>query len=326
MKQAQFEQAHDGEWEVLERTLTALESGRAEDVRQRLPDFAADYRRLVRHHALAVERGYSLGLVERLQALLRRSHHQLYRRRARSAGRVLHFVWIGFPSALRTQARYFWIATLLFYVPALSMGLWSYNDPLAIHSVLPSEQVAMLEFMYDPDNAQVGRDADRLSSTDFEMLGFYVWNNTAIGFRSFASGLLFGLGSVFVTTFNGIVIGAAAGHVSGLGFHAVFWPFVAGHSAFELTAICISAGAGLMLGAALLVPGRLRRIDALRLAARRAVPLIVGAAMFFFAAALVEAFWSPSDAPVVLKFVVSAMLWSFVIAYLSLSGRGRHAA
>ena len=47
---------------------------------------------------------------------------------------------------------------------------------------------------------------------------------------------------------NGLVIGAAAGHLSGLGFYQTFWPFVAGHAAFELTAICISAAAGLMLG------------------------------------------------------------------------------
>lgn len=326
VKQATFEQTHGAEWDALEQTLLALESGKRKTVRERLPEFAADYRRLVRQHALAVDRKYSLGLIDRLQVLLQRCHDQLYRRRDRLASATVRFFAVGFPCALRANARFFWIATALFYLPALAMGLWCFHQPLAIYSVVSAEQVETLEYMYDPTTEQIGRDADRQASTDFEMLGFYVWNNTGIGFRSFAGGLLFGIGSAVVTLFNGIFIGAAAGHLSGLGYHQVFWPFVAGHSAFELTAICISAAAGLMLGAALLVPGRRRRVESLRHAAVQTVPLISGAAVLFFAAALVEAFWSPSDTTTSVKYAVSAGLWLFLIAYLTLAGRGRRAA
>ncbi len=326
MKQALFEQANASDWDALEKMLAAAESGKPDEARQQLPRFAEHYRRLVRQHALAVDRQYSLGLINRLQSLLQRSHDQLYRRHDRLALRIVRFVAFGFPSAVREHARYFWIATLLFYLPAIMMGFWSFNDSQAIHSVMSAEDISRLEYMYDPTNEQVGRDADRQSSTDFEMLGFYVWNNTGIGFRAFASGMLFGAGTVFITSYNGIVIGSVAGHLSGLGYTDTFWPFVSGHAAFELTAIGVSAGAGLMLGTALLMPGRRRRVEALRHAAGRAVPLITGAAMMFFAAALVEAFWSPSEMPDATKYTVAAILWVFVILYLTLSGRGRRAA
>ena len=266
---------------------------------------------------------YSAGLIERLQHLLQRCHHQLYRSPELLLSQLLDFIANGFPRALRRHAGYFWLASALFYLPALGMGLWCYHDPAAIYSVMDSTDVADMEYAYDPSNEHPGRGATRQSSTNFEMLGFYVMNNTGIGFRSFASGLAFGVGSAFITLYNGLTIGAVAGHLSGLGYNAVFWPFVVGHGAFELTAVCISAGAGLMLGGALLFPGRRRRVDALRDAALRAVPLVAGAAMFFFIAAFIEAFWSPSIAPPTVKFTVAALLWLGVALYLSLAGRGR---
>ena len=46
------------------------------------------------------------------------------------------------------------------------------------------------------------------------MFGFYVMNNVGIGFRSFAGGIFLGLGSALILVFNGLFIGAAAGHLT----------------------------------------------------------------------------------------------------------------
>ena len=45
------------------------------------------------------------------------------------------------------------------------------------------------------------------------MAGFYVWNNVGIAFRCFATGALFGLGSVFYLVYNGLVLGTIEGHL-----------------------------------------------------------------------------------------------------------------
>lgn len=326
MKQAAFEQAHAADWEALEETLERLESRDKRIPHSELSAFGARYRRLVRHHALAVERYYSIALTDRLQALLRRSYLQLYRNRELLPARILHFIGIGFPAAVRRHARLFWLAAALFYLPALLVGLWCYGQDDAIYSVLDPQQVAQLEYAYDPTTEHPGRGEARQSSTDIQMFGYYIANNTGIGFRAYASGLVFGIGSVFIILYNGLVIGASAGHLTGLGFGQTFWPFVCGHSAFELTAICISGAAGLLLGSALLFPSRRRRVDALRRAATASVPLITGAAMFFFIAAFIEAFWSSSMLPASIKYLVAAGLWAAVTAYLTLAGRGRDAA
>ena len=144
--------------------------------------------------------------------------------------------------------------------------------------------------MYDPANKRLGmREAD----DNVAMFGFYIWNNVRIGFQTFATGLAFGLGTLFYLVFNGVMIGAVAGYLTEIGYGDPFWSFVSGHSAMELTAIAISGAAGLRLGAALIAPGLRSRKAALVAAARPAVQLMYGAAAMFFAAAFIEAFWSP---------------------------------
>ena len=157
------------------------------------------------------------------------------------------------------------------------------------------------------------------------MFGFYVYNNTGIGFRTFAGGILAGLGTLFFLVFNGLVIGSIAGYLTELGYGETFWGFVIGHGAFELLAIVISGMAGLLLGKAIIAPGNRRRIEALRQNAGEAVILISGAAGMFFIAALLEAFWSPLAIPAAIKFAVGALLWLLASLYLFYTGRNRDA-
>ena len=154
------------------------------------------------------------------------------------------------------------------------------------------------------------------------MFGFYIKNNTGIGFQTFAGGLIFGAGTIFFLLYNGLVIGATAGHLTGLGYIDTFWGFVAGHSAPELTAIMLSGAAGLMLGWALIAPGNKSRLRALQDAGKTAVTIIYGAALLFFLAAFIEAFWSSMTwiAPSI-KYVVGISLWIMLWAYFLMAGK-----
>jgi uncharacterized membrane protein SpoIIM required for sporulation len=232
-----------------------------------------------------------------------------------------------FPATLRRHARIFWLATALVYLPYIVIGGLAYFNNDIIYSLMTPSEVANMEYMYDPGNPAPWRAEERASSTNFAMFGLYIYNNISIGFRTFATGMLAGIGTVLTLLFNGAVLGAVSGHLTQLGFIDTFWPFVAGHSAFELTAICISGAAGLLLGRSILSPGRQRRIDALMAAAQEAVVLITGAAAMLFIAAWIEASWSSSTSVAIpVKYLVAAMLWLFVTLYLTLAGRGRDAA
>ncbi|NBF02892.1 stage II sporulation protein M [Pseudomonas sp. Fl5BN2] len=324
MKQSLFESRHQPQWQHFEQQLEQLERGRAKNAD--CQTFVQDYRRLCQHLALAQERGYSSYLIDPLQQLALRGHQQLYRQRTAISANILGFILAGFPRLVRQEWRLVLIASLLFFGSLLGIGLLVYLFPELIYSVVSPQQVTEMQGMYDPAAGRLGRAAERASSEDWVMFGYYIMHNIGIAFQTFASGLLFGLGSVFFLFFNGLIIGAIAGHLTQIGFGQTFWPFVIGHGAFELTAIALSGAAGLKLGWALIAPGRLPRGEALLQAARISVQLIYGVIAFLLIAAFVEAYWSSMTWPAAwIKYSVGAALWSLVLAYLSLAGRESHA-
>lgn len=320
MKQERFVALHSREWDSLQSWLSALERQPKRTMRQEQAlDFPVSYRRLCHHLALARGRGYSHEVTDRLQRIVQQGHRVMYRPPAPRWHRVASFLIAGFPRLVRAQWRCMAAAAVLFYVPALITLVLMQVRPELAHTVFSSAQLADVEKMYDPANTHLGRS----SGTDMQMFGFYVMNNVSIAFRTFASGLFFGVGAIYVLGANGVLIGGVAGHLTAIGYGGPFWRFVVGHSAFELSALVIAGGAGLQLGLTLLAPGRQQRGPALVAAGWVGAQLALGAFAMLLAAAFVEAYWSSIAAlPDVLKFGSGALLWLLVIGWLWRGGRG----
>ncbi len=99
--------------------------------------------------------------------------------------------------------------------------------------------------------------------------------------------------------------------------------FMAPHGVLELSAICIAAGGGYLLAAAMLLPGNRTRRRALAENGKRAIKLICGSSLFLLVAGSLEGLVSPIPYwPFELKLVVSAATAVFMIAYLG-GGRER---
>ncbi|MEE4895350.1 stage II sporulation protein M [Pseudomonas alliivorans] len=324
MKQAQFETRHQSEWKHFEQCLEALERGKPDPKASEC--FPADYRRLCHQLALAQERGYSSHLIDPLHQLAMRGHQQLYRHRSALGAQFLTFILAGFPRAVRAEWRFVLVASLLFFGSLVGMGLLVYGFPDLIYSIVSPARLSDMQSMYDPQASRIGQALERASDDDWMMFGYYIMNNIGIAFQTYASGLLFGLGSLFFLLFNGLMIGAVAGHLTDIGYGQTFWSFVVGHGAFELTAIALAGAAGLKLGWALLAPGRLTRGEALRQAAQGSVQLIGGVMLFLLIAAFIEAYWSSMTWPTpLIKYLMGAALWMLVGAYLTFAGRTSHA-
>ncbi|KFN44139.1 stage II sporulation protein M [Arenimonas oryziterrae] len=325
MKQDVFTARYTAEWAMLERWLDAQEHRRAR-TNATPPEFTeiefpARYRRLCQQLALARGRGYSPLVVNRLQALMQRGHRLLYKPPVPRWRRITDYVLMDFPRLVRANARVMWLAALLLYLPMGAMIGAMQSHPELAQAFFEPNQQANMEEMYNPGAEHIGR--DRESSGDLQMFGVYIWNNISIGFKTFASGLLLGVGTVFVLLSNGFEIGAVAGHLTVIGYGGPFWSFVVGHSSFELTAIVIFGGAGLRLGLAMIAPGRRSRARALQDAGWVGAHLALGGFVMLIVAAFIEAFWSSNGAlPPVVKYSVGGVLWLFVLLWLLRGGKG----
>ncbi len=321
MKQQSFESQREPQWTEFADQLRRVKHGYRLAEGQDAESFVAEYRKLARDLSVARARGYSQRLVRRLNDLVVQGHNVVYAYRDGFIRATLLFLKIGFPARVRRAWPYMLASLGLFSVPLVGMAVTIINAPEWVYSVMSGAQASQLEAMYDPSAEHLGR--ERQSDGDFLMFGFYIMNNISITFRLFASGLTFGLGTIFYVVFNGVYLGAATGHLLNVGFASSFFPFVVGHGALELTALVIAGGTGLMLGHALLAPGHHGRLTALRRIVPDAVQLVIGAALMCLGAAFVEAFWSSSaSVPVLVKFAVGGVLWVLVLGYLVLAGRG----
>jgi uncharacterized membrane protein SpoIIM required for sporulation len=322
--QSAFEKGHGGRWEAFAQSLGSLRRGSPEEREQTAQDWPRHYRQLTHDLALAKSRAYSPELVDRLNLLALRGHQRLYGARGNLLVDIIEFIGGGFPALVRRESLVVWIAAGLLFIPMLGLIALLQYFPEFVHYFVGPDELRNFESMYAPGNRVLGprHNAD----SQLMMFGFYIWHNVTIDFQCFAGGIFFGVGSVFYLLYNGLQLGAVSGYLTNQGYIQTFWGFVAGHSSWELLGAAISGAAGLKLGWALIAPGQMSRLFAMKQAAKVAVRLLYGAAGMTFCAAFVEAFWSSMSAtPFQLKIGFGLTFWALFLAYFLFAGRRQHA-
>ncbi|APV49499.1 hypothetical protein BWI17_07275 [Betaproteobacteria bacterium GR16-43] len=339
MSESGFESKHAAGWDALEAALHPKKrkkpkKGEAEAAPEpALPaipatEIAKRFRSLVAHLALARDRQYRTSLIDRLHARVIAAHLAVHGARAERRGGVFtqmrEFVVHGFPAEARRQWPYLLIAALTFFLPFLGGILALQFYPEFVFYLVDPETLAKIQSMYAPGNMRYG--TTREADSDVMMFGHYIANNVTIDFRIVAGGAFFGLGTLAVLLFNGVFLGAVAGYLTQVGYGESFWGFVAGHSSPELLGMVYAGGAGLMIGHALIAPGRLTRAEALRRKGQGAARLLYGAAIMTVVAAFIEAFWSSRvSIPFEVKIGFGVGLAAVFFVYLTFAGRGRAA-
>ncbi len=267
--------------------------------------------------ALADAQRLSPGTVQYLHRLVVRAHNQLYRSRqfnVKSWSRILlEDVPRRIFSDLCVQVAFFlfWIV----FIAAAALSADEANWPGFAESLMPAEQIDQLESNFaDPLSG-------RRSQLDTLMVGFYIQHNMSIGLQCFLGGLLV-IPGLLITLFNAASLGAAFGYMARPDVEAGrnFYEFVMAHGPFELTAIVLSAAAGLRLGVSWIDSRGFRRADSLRQTAIEVTPLMGAALVMFFFAALIEGFLSPSSLPFFLKATVAMLSSGLLSGYFIILG------
>ena len=310
--QDQFVAARRRDWEELDQLISR---SKASDGTQ-ITRMGALYRSVCNDLAHAEASRYTPDMLAYLHSIAGRAHNLLYKPEPARALSAVRFVLVDFPVALRNNGRLFALACLLFLVP-WAVGLFgALGSREFAESVLPAAMIEQMEQAYSESLSR-----GRAESMDAAMAGFYVFNNIGIAFRCFATGLVFGLGSIYFLVYNGLIIGTTSGAVMAAGYGENIWTFMCGHGPFEIIAIFISGGAGLQMGYALVATGGLTRFGSLRRYARDITAQVVGAAIMLAIAAAIEAFWSPSSAPHEVKWAVGGLNLLLVVTFLTFAGR-----
>ncbi len=313
------------DWNALDALVRAAQS---RGVRRLSPEQVARlsplYRDVCADLSRAVAAHYSAALTDYLQGLTAAGHTIVYGSAAdarlggatRSRRSPLGLALLVFPRAVRRHRVAMVVAFILFFAPFFGALFATLADPSFAVRIVPESMLRPLT-----DSYQQGFAAGRGAGTDAAMAGFYVSNNVGIALRCFATGLLFGIGSVVYLVENGLSTGAVMGYVTAHGAGGNILTFVVGHGSLELGAIVLAGGAGLALGWSMVSPGELTRAASLRAAAKSVISIVFGAAVMLFMAAAVEAFWSASSVPTSIKRAGGAVMFVAVLAYILFAGR-----
>jgi uncharacterized membrane protein SpoIIM required for sporulation len=325
MNQIEFESRHEAEWSRLAQTLEPSKKP-APQAAVNAAEVPALFRRLAAELAIARDRQYRTSLLDRLHALVVAAHFAVHgariRRRGGMIADVLSFFLREFPREVRRQWPFVAVAGATFFIPFLAGVIALQWFPDFVYYLVSPERLSRIQSMYSDDSMRLG--AERGADTDIQMFGFYIFNNVRIDLQCLAGGVFFGLGTLAVLLSNGVFFGAIAGHLTQAGLGHNFWGFVVGHSAPELLGMTLASAAGLMIGYALVAPGRMTRVAALKERARPAAVMLYGSAFMTACAAVIEAFWSSRvDLPLELKLTVGAIVGALTVAFLALGGRER---
>ena len=322
MKQLTFETKYRSNWEEITRIMIYLEKGKR--ARKKIipaPDtdhFPAQYQILCQQLSIAEERHYSPQLIRYLQNLVQRGHQILYQRHNHFGQAIVHFVLKGFPESVREHRKIIlWVHAIFYTTVILSMIIAARFPDFTALFVSPFSLMEF-EWMYSKGDHSTGL---RASDDNWQMFAHYIYNNITVAFQTFASGLIFCIGALFYVVFNSIYFGIIAEHLTSAGLGNNFWPFVIGHSAFEITAILIAGSAGIQLGLAILIPKNHTRAESLYLAAKSISPLLFGVLLFLIIAAFIEAYWSSMHETLGIRYIAGALLWLSVLCYFCFMGR-----
>jgi uncharacterized membrane protein SpoIIM required for sporulation len=318
MKVAELLENRRRNWRQLDALCDQLESRRRQAIGAgAISRFAALYRAACADLALADAYQLPPNTVQYLHQLVGRAHNQLYRSRLFALKVWGRMLLVEVPQRIFSD-RCVQLMFCLFWSVFITSALLA-----ASPSVFPDYAEGLLtrDFITQMEDMHSEKLNGRNPEASYAMASFYIYHNTGIGLKSFAGGLLV-IPGLYVSVFNAALLGGAFGYMArpDVPQGVNFYNFVTAHGPFELTAIVLSAGAGLRLGMSLVATKGLSRLASLRSTAVEAMPIMGAAMILFFLAAMIEAFLSPSGAPYSLKASVAILSSGLLMFYFIVLG------
>jgi uncharacterized membrane protein SpoIIM required for sporulation len=296
-------------WDRLAALLAQSDaSGLKQLSRAELQEMALLYRQVAADLSVLRQDSTARTYTAHVNQLLARAHHIIYSGRKTNLRTVFLFLRDEYPAIFQRQFGF----VLASFVVTVVFGV--------LGAVITTARPEFMRHFLGPDMiATMERHemwTESIVSIKPKATSGIMTNNLSVSFITFAGGIVFGLGTFFSLYQNGMLLGIIGAACHQYGMSIPLWSFVAPHGSLELPAIIIAGGAGFRLGYAMLFPGNLRWKDSIAQGGLEATRLVSGVIPMLVVAGCLEGFFSPSHAPIWLKFTIGAMLFTLLNLWL----------
>ncbi|MEW5722598.1 MAG: stage II sporulation protein M [Thermodesulfobacteriota bacterium] len=261
-----------------------------------------------------------------LESLVERAYGEIHETREKPH-RLAPRQWFlrTLPRTFRRRLLAFWLSLAVTLAGCAFGGLAVSLDPEAKAVLLPYPHllVSPSERVAQEEKAE----EDRLSGQKTSFSSYLMTHNIRVSIFLLALGMTWGIGTLVLLFYNGVILGAVAADYVLAGQTRFLLGWLLPHGSIEIPAILVAGQAGLVLAGALIGRGQPTSVrQRLRAVAGDLVTLIAGVAVFLVWAGFIEAFLSQYHEPVLpyeVKIAFGLIELGLLTWYLSRSGRGR---
>lgn len=260
-----------------------------------------------------------------LESLVARGYAEVHGGKQEST-RFRPWAWLvrTLPQTFRRRSRAFLFSLVVTLIGVVFGGIAVAFDPEAKAVIMPFPHL-----LGDPSERVAREEAvtnDRLAGGKGRFSGELMTHNTKVTLTAMALGMSWGVGTLILIFYNGVILGAVVVDYVLAGETVFLIGWLLPHGVIEIPAILVGGQAGFVLAGALLGRGQNQRMAGrLRAVMPDVVTLCFGAALMLVWAGIVEAYLSQYHEPVIpysvkIGFGVIegiALLW-----YLARAGRG----
>ena len=225
-------------------------------------------------------------VVPYLNKLAKISYSKVYHTKRVQQNPIVAFFFDEVPLLLYKYRKYIYLSFAVFFVFFFIGLLSTFNDDTFAKRVLGESYIEMtLENIESGDTLGVYKSGSNWGS----FVGIFN-NNLWVGLKMFLSGIFIGIGSGFYIVYNAIMVAV---------FQAFFyqqntlWDSIKGiwiHGTYEIFSMIIESAAGYIIGASILFPGTLKRLESFKLGLRNAFYIFLSTIPFTLLAGFLEGY------------------------------------
>ncbi len=259
-----------------------------------------------------------------LEDLVARTYAEIHEvREGRSPFSMQKWLMQTFPMTFRRHINAFW---LILIITCLGAGFGSLSVNLA-----PDSKDIILPFshLHGSPSERVAKEmtdkGERLKGHQASFSSQLMTNNIGVSIKALGLGITYGLGTIIIIFYNGVILGAVCWDYIADGQAVFLAGWLLPHGSVEIPAFLLAGQAGLIIAGALIGrKDRLKLKDRLRLILPDLTTMISGISLLLIWAGLIESFFSQYHAPVLpywLKITFGTLQLLAVIGFFSLAGR-----